>query len=125
MGGRREAERRLDQARPHSVVSIGRRSGAHPAVHRASPHHHGCHVRQAERPAVVALAEPGEHAVAAHPEEQVAVQEPRPAAEHRLFRQAHVPRQLFADQVLRPGSRVMGQPVPTSIFGAVHNLLHG
>jgi hypothetical protein len=48
---------------------------------------------------VVALAEPGEHAVAAHPEEQVAVQEPRPAAEHRLFRQAHVPRQLFADQV--------------------------
>jgi hypothetical protein len=71
-------------------------------------------IRRRQRPAILVPAEPDQHPIVAGAAEQVAVEQPGPAAEHRLFRQSGLGLKMLPEQLLKTLVARHARPAPLS-----------
>lgn len=83
-----ERERSVDELLTERVVAVDLGGGANPAGHAAAAHDGGGDAGNLVGPGFVVLADAQQQAAAACSAEQIAVEQPRPAAEHGLFGEA-------------------------------------
>lgn len=106
-----EGEGGFDQFLSERVVGVGLGSRADPAVHSALAHHHGRDAGEFQCPRFAVFAETNEHAAGARSAKQVAVEEPRPSAEHGFLRETghaakRIVQQFFKALVARHACRL-------------------
>jgi hypothetical protein len=78
----------VDELLTERVVAVGLGGGADPARHAAAAHDGGGNAGDFVGPGFVVLADAQEQAATACAAEQIAVEQPRPSAEHGFFGQA-------------------------------------
>jgi hypothetical protein len=69
-------------------------------MHLPLLHYHRGDTWRGQRPGVITFTKPYQHAIIASATEKVAVQEPRPAAEHRFFGHAAHLREIVVQKFL-------------------------
>ena len=78
----------FDEFLTERVVAVGLGGGADPAGHAAAAHDGGGDAGDFVNPGFVVLADTQEQAATASAAEQIAVEQPRPSAEHGFFGEA-------------------------------------
>jgi hypothetical protein len=86
--GAGEVEGGVDELLTERVVAVGLGSGADPAGHAAAAHDGGGDAGDLVRPGFVVLADAQEQAAAARTDEQIAVEQICPSAEHGFLGEA-------------------------------------
>jgi hypothetical protein len=86
--GAGEVQGCFDELLTERVVAVGLGGGADPAGHAAAAHDGGGDAGDLVGPGFVVLADAQEQAALARSDEQVAVEQPRPSAEHGFFGEA-------------------------------------